>query len=1001
MNIDTDTILMAIIILLVIDALLVSRLIINKLKDEINADEFDLVTEKYIHKIIKTGDYSIPRGMSRGERYFNHIVMLDGSSVPSPLLNRHSSKKHFRNLHSVFRLKRIEAVVGLGQIGTEKVRIALEAALIKERNYPVRLYIVNALSDIGDERSIPVLVESLLGAHRWYKDKVNMLISDFGGKLLPFLPSLVEREEIEIKELLVDFTSVYFSSELKQYLFRLIDQMEEDINKLECSCSGINQRNCCCNCRWGRMKVSENQRQCKFNGVVADDYHCNKFQILFVNINIKENYEKLVYKAAEIAADLYYSDFAQDKYFYSNNNTIRNLAVTALANIKTKNSLEKLKGFLADETVASSALSAISKLSNENSSYINVITEYFEKEKNISVKERLAEALSAKIEYFIMKLQTSEQQKASEIIQEIILLGRTSAVIGFLNKNKDIEIENTLVKIIKSAVSLNPEISKEFCTYLNERIIKKTNLIKCEKVSKKITQKKDAGITKGLYFLLIAVLLVFPLIYVFRHFQMISIWSLTFQLTTYVMDFNYYLAFYSAVINIIYLLLLLLSRINVSKQSKLWSYKSKKMLFKKRMLPSVSIIAPAFNEEKIIVESANSLLNLTYPDYELIIVNDGSRDNTLNTLIEHFNLTRMDYVFNKKLSTEPIRGVYVNPSLPKLIVVDKENGGKADSLNAGIMISNNEYFCCIDSDSLLEEDALLKLASQTLDEGIETPALGGNVYPINDCKVDQGHISKIKLPDNRLARFQTIEYIRAFMAGRLGWAYINSLLIISGAFGLFRKERVIAVGGYLTRNEKYKKDTVGEDMELVVRISRMMRENKQKYRINYCYNANCWTEVPERTENLKKQRYRWHRGLIEILHFHRKTLFNYRYGRMGIVSMPYFFLFETIGPLIEVQGYLMVIAAFLLGILNWQIALLLFTTSIMLGVLVSISSLIIAEKENVYYGYADILKLVFYAFIENFGVRQYFSLWRVIGYFKMFSKPQGWGTQVRKGFANK
>ncbi len=1004
MNIDIETILMAIIILFVIDLLLVIQLILNKTKAKVKAEECDLAAQRYIHRLVEKDDHTIPQSICDGKRHIKHVVILDGDSdltTTSKRQNIINEKKHIRGLTSIFQMKRIESATNLGLAATDKARLALEAALKKEKRNSVRLYIANSLSDIGDEKSIPVLVESLLGAHRWYRDKANMLISDFGGKLLPYLSSYMEREEIEIKELLVDFASVYFSSELKQYLFRMIDHMEQDIRQLESTCGCLNQNKCCYNCRWGRTKRSERQRFCKFHGVVANGYHCRRFQILYVNINLTDNYEKLVYKAAGVAGNLYFYDFTQDKYLYSNNNIIRNISVKALANINNKNSVMKLKGLLADETVALSALSALSNLISENSAYINTLTDYFTAEKNLTVKERLAEALSAKIEYFIMKLQTSERQKAGEIIQEIVRLGKTSAVIGFLNKNRDIEIENELLTIVKSSIVGHPEINKDFCTYLNDRILDKVNFIKCEKTPKIKERKKDAGMIRALYSLLLAVLLIFPMIYLVRHYQMLNVWPLLFQMKTYVIDFNYYLAFYSVVINVIYLLLLLLSRINVSKQSKLWNYKSKKMLFKKRMLPGVSIIAPAFNEEKVITESVNSLLNLTYPDYELIIVNDGSRDNTLNTLIEYFNLKRVDYTYNKKLDTEPIRGVYANPSLPKLIVVDKENGGKADSLNAGIMISNKEYFCCIDSDSLLEDDALLKLASQTLDEGIETPALGGNVYPINGCKVERGYMSEIKIPGNTLARFQTIEYIRAFMAGRLGWAYINSLMIISGAFGLFRKERVIEIGGYLTSNEKYKKDTVGEDMELVVRISRMMRENKQKYRINYCYNANCWTEVPEKIENLKKQRYRWQRGLIEIIHFHKRTLFNPRYGRMGLVSMPYFFLFEMTGPLIEIQGYLMVVAAFFLGILNLQIALLLFATCIMLGVLISIASLIIAEKENVYYSYGDMLKLVFYAFIENFGVRQLFSLWRVIGYIKMFAKPQGWGTQARKGFAVK
>jgi cellulose synthase/poly-beta-1,6-N-acetylglucosamine synthase-like glycosyltransferase len=240
--------------------------------------------------------------------------------------------------------------------------------------------------------------------------------------------------------------------------------------------------------------------------------------------------------------------------------------------------------------------------------------------------------------------------------------------------------------------------------------------------------------------------------------------------------------------------------------------------------------------------------------------------------------------------------------------------------------------------------------------------------------------------------------MRAFMCGRLGWAQLNGLMIISGAFGLFRKERVIGIGGYLTSSELFRRDTVGEDMELVVRISRFMRENKQKYRIGYSYNANCWTEVPEDIKSLKRQRDRWHRGLIDILYFHRRTLFNPRYGRMGLVAMPYYFIFETLGPLFEIQGYLMVFLAAIFGLLSTKLALLLFLATIAFGIFISMASVLIAERNVVYFSYRDSLKLLVTAFAESFGPREFFSLWRVFGFFNAMKKPAGWGKAERKGF---
>ncbi|MDD3864170.1 MAG: glycosyltransferase family 2 protein, partial [Eubacteriales bacterium] len=255
-----------------------------------------------------------------------------------------------------------------------------------------------------------------------------------------------------------------------------------------------------------------------------------------------------------------------------------------------------------------------------------------------------------------------------------------------------------------------------------------------------------------------------------------------------------------------------------------------------------------------------------------------------------------------------------------------------------------------------------------------------------------------RIPKNRLALLQTIEYIRAFMCGRLGWAFTNNLLIISGAFGLFRKERGVRVGGYLTSSGEYGKDTVGEDMEIVVRISRRMRELGSPYRIRYAFNANCWTEVPEDLKTFKKQRYRWQRGLIEIMYFHKTMLFNPRYGRTGAVAMPYYFFFEILGPLFELQGYIAVLLAAVLGVLYWDIAVMLFVAVVLSGTLISITSLLVAEHGGKLFPLKDVTRLLFWAILENFGIRQYFSMIRAVGYFRIFKGVTGWEKSERRGF---
>lgn len=906
-------------------------------------------------------------------------------------------KRHLKQLKSIFKASRIEAAVNLGLLGTEKARLALEAAIILEKDYPVKLYMANALSDINNEKSIPVLISTLINAHRWYRNRVNMLISDFGGKFNEYLPNIINNEFVEIKELITDFASVYYSDYAKNYLINLLNTREEGIKKLH-TIYGESAKEVCANCMHSHPLALADDRVCKYKGIKKKSYHCFRHAVTPISVDIEKNYNQLVYKAADILAQFYPSVLDSDEYLKSDDIILKNIAVKGLINLNSRDNISKLFYHLKHEDTYRSAVNALSKIIERNAYYIPTIVSRFTNEHDQRIRQRLAEILSSRIEYFIMKLATKNGKPAADILKQILILGRTSEVIDFLSKNKDIDIENELIVIIKEVLSVSPVLKKDFSGYLSIRLAKKCGITNGEELLPEKEEKKDRKLVLQLSILLVLTIFAFPAIYLLRYRDILLTAPLWEQLKIFVIDFNYYLAFYSVAINLIYFALLILSLSNVNQQSKLWKNKSKSLLFKKKMLPSISVIAPAFNEEKTIIESSNSLLNLIYPDYELIIVNDGSKDNTLDVLIKYFDLIRVDFIFDYKLNTKPVRGIYMNRSMPKLIVVDKENGGKADSLNAGINISNKEYFCGIDADSLLEDEALLKLASLTLDEGIETPALGGNIFPINGCKIERGQIVDVQIPQNTLARFQTIEYIRAFMAGRLGWARMNSLLIISGAFGLFRKERVVSVGGYLTSSGKYAKDTVGEDMELVVRISRLMRELGRNYRICYAYNANCWTEVPEDLTSLKKQRYRWHKGLIEILTFHKRMLFSPAYGRTGLLALPYFLVFEMIGPLIEIQGYIMVLIAIVLGLINMEIALLLFISTILMGILMSVSSLMIAEKDTKYFKLKDLMVLVLYAILENFGPRQLFSLWRVGGLLNILKKPTGWGKPQRKGF---
>ncbi len=982
--------------------LLVARALTNKATWILGRER----TSRELASLIRLFERGEMRKRSQIRRLFvNYTKLQDSISLPPDMRSAILDLARVSNIEKSFvhrlylpgRIRRMEAAATLGTIASPAARRELERALAKEGDYPVKLYIANTLSDIGDKRSIPALVSSLLGSHRWYRDKVNMLICGFGENLREFLPKYFLREEVEIREFMVDLAGETVSGDLRDWLVDIVDGRESEIARLDSTVKGCSARSCA-HCVHGRSILENNRRDCPYNGVMDASDSCRRFRVLPVSIDPGENYRRLAVKAAEALERRHFSVLDHERYLHSADRDIQSVAIMSLSKGGTSEKLDKILGFLGDPETRDVAKRSLVRLLEGHPRLIPQLIDFFSSATG-PVRDRAAEVLAGRIEYFINRLDGREREASERIIREIIRLGLVNEIIEFLRGNDNPALEDALVAIIRSVVPGNETLEREFGVYLPDRVLDKCGMTRIVLPVRKREEIRDMGMIRGMYAVLAFALLLFPALYLVRHTHFFGVIPVIQQIKVFIVDFNYNFGWYSIVVSLGYCVLLALSRIKVSRLERLWSLKKKSMLFKPRMLPSISIIAPAFNEEKTIIESVNSLLNLKYPDYELVVVNDGSRDATLATLIRYFGLQRVDFQYRNRLKSHPIRGIYRNPMLGKLIVVDKENGGKADSINAGINIASNEYICGIDADSLLDSDAMLKIASLTLDDGIETPAMGGNVFPINGCRVDRGMITEIGIPKNRLARLQTIEYMRAFMCGRLGWAQLNSLLIISGAFGLFRKERVVSIGGYLTSSEVYRKDTVGEDMELVVRICRYMREHRMKYRIGYAYNANCWTEVPEDLKSLKRQRDRWHRGLIDILFFHRKTLFNPRYGRMGILGMPYYFVFEMVGPLLEVQGYVMVVLAAVGGLMSVKLALFLFMSIVMFGVFISMASIIIAERNFVYFSYRDNMKLLRTALLESFGPRQFFSLWRVVGFFAALKKPEGWGKADRKGFS--
>ncbi len=448
-----------------------------------------------------------------------------------------------------------------------------------------------------------------------------------------------------------------------------------------------------------------------------------------------------------------------------------------------------------------------------------------------------------------------------------------------------------------------------------------------------------------------------------------------------------------------YLILSLISAFALRKYMKKKTYTNYDEIISSPFAPSISIIAPAYNESVTIVDNIRALMSLFYHDFEVIVVNDGSKDTTLEKAIEAYDLEKVNYAYDYYIECSQIRGVYKsrNKSFSNLLVVDKENGGKADALNAGINISGKDYFVAIDVDSIIESDALLKLVKPFLEEkSRRIIATGGSIRVANSCIIEDGQIREVRVPKNFWARFQVLEYTRAFLMGRIAWSELDGLLLISGALGLFDKEIAIACGGYYAK-------TVGEDMELVVRMRGYMAENKLKYKVSYIPDPLCWTEVPTNLKILGRQRNRWTRGTIETLFLHKKVFFNPRYGSMGLLGYPYWFFFEWLAPVFEFFGILYFIVIALLGAPNWSFFL--FLLIFVYTFAVSLSTAAILFEEKTFHRYEkkrDIFKLLLNAVLEPFLYHPLVLWWGVKGNYDFFiMQKKGWGKMVRKGFTKK
>ena len=449
---------------------------------------------------------------------------------------------------------------------------------------------------------------------------------------------------------------------------------------------------------------------------------------------------------------------------------------------------------------------------------------------------------------------------------------------------------------------------------------------------------------------------------------------------------------YFAAINTIYLVQLILAFRTVRRRVRAISVEDFRDIRESGLAPPISIVVPAYNEAKTIIDSVRSLFALRYPRLELVVVNDGSTDDTLQRLIAEFGLRLTPRVYWQRIKSKPVRGIYWSPAYPGLWVLDKENGRKADANNAGINLASAPYVCVIDGDSVVEVDAMAALMNAILPNPAETVAAGGTVRIANGCSFGPDGETAVGLPKTFVGATQVLEYLRAFLFGRVAWGELNALMIVSGAFGLFRKDVLVEMGGY-------RSDTVGEDMDLIVRMHRWLRSARRRYKVIFVPDPVCWTECPETLKDLRKQRERWHRGLGETMDHNRVMLAGRGFGQIGLLAMPYFMIFEYLSPIVEVAGYVILPVGWVLGSVEPPLLLLFLGAAFAYGLCLSLATLLLEELSfHRYREVKQVLRLAGVAVREQLGLRQLHSWWRLVALITWRGRPPSWHSAPRQGF---
>lgn len=856
-----------------------------------------------------------------------------------------------KRLSSASEYRRKKAVAYLSLFNHKDLIRVLSARLTEEPRYHIKLMIINSLKRHIDKDVFHRIVESLINSKRFYQQRVVKILKKYIHLDDYDLSDYFDSPYLETHEVLSEIAGVIVHPAFEKYLAKTLKDIE---------------------------------------------HHYAHEDIPYLKNQMSTRVDRLYRQTLSALAGFYGFNLGTHKYLGHYDADVVRIAVDSLVEKGTMDTIKKLASYASMTPRDRIFIDGIIRICDRDHSLYTEVYDYFNTHIDRRKRYLLAAVLSKKIDYLILSVENEDE--LTSFIRTIVNSGYTVNLINWLNQNKNEDIEKRLIKIITPIAKDNYDFYLEMNSYLDSRIFRRMGFVTLIYPKSQAPEAEpETRKFRWLLTILIVTILSVPLLFILTNLGWIFHSDILTILTAYIVDINLWFIAYYVFINLTYIIFALIAFFEFRKQKHLWDIKSHDYLYEDGIVEPISIIVPAYNESMTIVESIRSLLSLEYPVYEVIVVNDGSKDQTLQTVIDAFELKRADYTNTEVIKTNQVRAIYKNRFYDKLLLVDKDNGGKADALNVGINFSKYEYVCGIDADSIIESDALLKMMSSVLDNDEITLALGGSIVPVNGSIVDHGFVEKYRIPKSFLTRAQTVEYIRAFNTGRLAFSRMKCLLIISGAFGLFEKRTLIKIGGYLSASS-FKKKTVGEDMELVVRMTRKATESHLEHRVKYVPMARCYTEVPSKLGILLHQRNRWQRGLIETLSFHRSMILNPGYGSRGLLGMPYFFLFEMIAPLLELQIYASLLIGLIFGIFNGVFLLLLMSVTVLLGIILSMTSLLVQERYAHPLSVKDTLVMIFFAIIENFGWRQFINIYRSMGFFSSLKGRSSWGTMSRTGF---